>query len=193
MQRTMKCAAAMGISMMLAAGMLFGQGMDKPSDNMSKKPVKETKMSSADVNFLKDALQGGMFEVEAGKLAATKATNDRVKEFGRLMEKDHGKADADLRQLAAKKNVTLPEKLGETDQGTYDRLSQMAGDDFTKEYIHLMVQDHGNDISMFQKISENANDPDVKAWARSLLPTLKKHLSQAKEISTSLEKTKKAM
>src|SRR5512142_474299 len=68
----------------------------------------KSKLSSGDTSFLKEAARGGLLEVELGKLAAEKAGSDKVKEFGKRMEDDHGKANADLKQLAADKAVKLP-------------------------------------------------------------------------------------
>src|SRR4029434_5010827 len=56
-----------------------------------------SKVSRAEENFVKDAAAGGMMEVELGKMAAEKATNDKVKAFGRQMQQDHGKANRGLR------------------------------------------------------------------------------------------------
>ena len=39
-----------------------------------------------------DAAHGNMAEVELGKLAVERGTNDAVKQFGQRMVDDHGKA-----------------------------------------------------------------------------------------------------
>jgi putative membrane protein len=44
----------------------------------------------------------------AGKLAAEKATNPQVKEFGSMMVMDHTKANEELMAIAKTKNITLP-------------------------------------------------------------------------------------
>jgi putative membrane protein len=51
----------------------------------------DSKVPSADEQFLKDAAAGGMMEVELGKIAADKAVNDQVKAFGRQMQEDTAK------------------------------------------------------------------------------------------------------
>ena len=40
---------------------------------------------SPDASFIKNAAEGGMSEVELGRLAQQKATNPAVKEFGAMM------------------------------------------------------------------------------------------------------------
>ncbi len=64
-----------------------------------------------DAKFVVEAANGGMSEVEFGKLAQQKATNAKVKEFAEMMVMDHTKANEELKALAKAKNVTLPDSL----------------------------------------------------------------------------------
>jgi putative membrane protein len=68
-------------------------------------------LSRGDETFVKELAEGGIMEVELGKIAATKATRDQVKAFGRQMEEHHGKANEELKALAAKKSIDLPKAL----------------------------------------------------------------------------------
>jgi putative membrane protein len=43
-----------------------------------------------------------------------------------------------------------------------------------------MVSDRKKDVSEFRKQAKSANDPDVKNFAASTLPTLEQHLELAK-------------
>ena len=52
------------------------------------------------------ASQGGMTEVEAGKLAQEKGASQDVKDFGAMMVKDHTQNNEDLMALAQTKGVT---------------------------------------------------------------------------------------
>ena len=49
-----------------------------------------------------------MMEVKLGQMAADKATNADVKQFGQRMVDDHSKANSELMALASQKGVTLP-------------------------------------------------------------------------------------
>src|SRR5262245_26359999 len=62
---------------------------------------------SADEAFVKQAAIGGMAEVQAGRLATQKASNDKVKAFGERMVTDHGKANDQLKALAATKKIAV--------------------------------------------------------------------------------------
>lgn len=53
-------------------------------------------------------------EIEAGRLASTKARNGDVKDYARDMVDDHQKALNDLRDLGRKNNWTMPDSTGMT-------------------------------------------------------------------------------
>jgi putative membrane protein len=133
------------------------------------------------------AADGGMEEVQMGKLANEKATNQRVKNFGQMMVDDHSKAGDELKSLASQKNVTLPASMSDDHQKDMDDLNKKKGKDFDKSYMKMMVSDHEKDISEFEKAAKNATDADLKAWADKTLPVLRKHLDSAKAINSSLK------
>jgi len=141
-------------------------------------------------SFMNDAAMGGMAEVELGKLAQENAMNQRVKNFGEMMVRDHTAVNDDLKSIARKKNVMLPDNLGKH-QEHKDDLSKKKGADFDKAYMKMMVDDHKGDIDEFEKMANNSTDPDVKTFASQKLPTLRKHLDSAKAINESLSKMKK--
>ena len=137
--------------------------------------------------FVKDALLGGMTEVELGKLAVEKASTDPVKQFGQKMIDDHSKANDELKAIASKENIPVPESLDSKHQSRVEKLSKLSGADFEKAYVKDQLKDHQQDVRQFQEEAKSGTDPDVKSFASKTLPTLEEHLNMAKE----LEKTKK--
>jgi putative membrane protein len=140
-----------------------------------------TGAGSPDRTFMTKAAQGGMAEVQMGKLAKDNAENQAVKDFGQKMVDDHSKANDELKSLASQKNVTLPTDLDAKDKATYDRLSSLKGAAFDKAYMRDMVTDHRKDVAEFQRESSRGKDSDVKAWAGKTLPTLQEHLKMAQD------------
>lgn len=144
-------------------------------------------VSSADTEFMNKAAQGGMAEVELGKMASTKAQNAEVKQFGQQMTADHTRANNELKTLAAGKNVTLPTDVGATHKATMDKLSKLSGAEFDREYVKAMVEDHEKDVAEFQKQADGGTNADVKAFAAKTLPTLKMHLEMIKGMQSKLK------
>jgi putative membrane protein len=140
-------------------------------------------LSSADSAFIVDAARGGMMEVELGQLAVQQAASADVKRFGQRMIDDHSKANNELKQLAASKNVTLPADLNPKQKEMKDKLIKLKGAGFDREYMKVMVEDHAEDVTKFEGEGKNASDPDVKAFATKTLPTLREHLQLAREVA----------
>ena len=157
-----------------------GNAVNSVSNTISNM-TNSSSASSAD-DFMTEAAQGGMAEVQLGKLAASKAKDPEVKKFGQMMVDDHTKANNELKTVAAKKNFTLPADIG-SHKSTLDELTGLSGADFDKEYVEEMVDDHETDVAAFQKQADNGTDPDVKAFAAKTLPVLKKHLEAIKAIT----------
>ena len=65
-------------------------------------------LGAMDEKFVRDAAKSGMMEVQIGKLGVQKAQNAQVKQFAQKLVDDHGKANTELQQFAAKKGITLP-------------------------------------------------------------------------------------
>jgi len=139
-------------------------------------------MTSQDRNFLMDAAEGGMLEVELGRVAAQKGTSEAVKQFGQKMVDDHGQANTELMSIATSKGVTLPTELDEKHRAHVTKLSGMTGAEFDREYSKMMLSDHNKDVSEFEKESTKGADPDLKAFAAKTLPTLQQHLEMAKAL-----------
>ena len=139
----------------------------------------QAEASKKDQEFLQKAAAGGLYEVEAGSLAQSKGQSEGVKSFGAMLVKDHGAANEELKALAASKGVTLP--------ATLQRLQKISGDkNFDKEFVdEVGLDDHRQDIRMFEKASKDADDADVKAFAAKTLPTLRSHHDHAQGLKKS--------
>ena len=152
----------------------------------SKSESSESKDMSDDA-FLRKAAQGGMTEVELGKLAQEKGSAADVKEFGSHMVMDHSKADANLKSLAEKKGVTVPATLDAKHQAMVDHFQHLSGPAFDKAYVHAMVKDHEKDAAEFRAESTGAQDPEVKTFATDTLKVIEMHLSDIKSIESSMK------
>ena len=138
-------------------------------------------------DFMVKVADGSMTEVEVGKLAQEKASNQRVKNFASMMVQDHSKANDELKSLASQKNVTIPADISDDNKKHKDDLSKKSGKDFDKAFMKMMVDDHQKTVDKFEECSKDAKDADVKAWVDKTLPTLRMHLDSAKAINKALK------
>ena len=192
---TIRWVTALGMiaALAVAPAVTFAQsGKDRAADRSADRAAdKGGKLASGDRKFVTEALKHGMAEVELGKLASEKASNDQVKQFGKRMADDHGKANEELQKIAQDKGITAPSELDAKHRRLHDRLSKMSGAEFDRAYMGEMVKDHRNDVKEFQREASRAKDPDVKGYASKTLPTLQEHLKQAETVRSQVSRTAK--
>lgn len=156
------------------------------------KSMGKSALAGGERRFLENVARHGMAEVELGKLALDKAQDAKVKEFGKRMVDDHGKANEEVKRIAASKNVTLPTEMTREHKRALDSLSKKSGADFDRAYMDDMVDDHEKDVKDFRSMAKNAKDSDVKSFASSTLPTLEQHLQMAKSAESALKSAGKS-
>jgi putative membrane protein len=155
----------------------------------SGKKGMQSAVHSADREFMLKAAMGGMTEVKLGELASQRANNADVKQFGQQMVTDHNKANSELKDLATRKNVTLPADLEAKHKATHDRLMKLSGADFDREYMREMVKDHDQTVALFEKASQSSRDTELKNWAAQTLPTLRAHQKMARDLASKVGAT----
>lgn len=161
-------------------------GMKKMNDTgMSTMKNTDTSKTTVDKNaedFAQEAAAGGMMEVQLGDLAQKISQNKAIQDYGKMLVDDHSSLNNDLKDLAGKKNITLPTTVKSDQQNKIDKLSKKTGTDFDKDFISMAVNDHEKDIDKFKKAGEKITDSDFKDFIVKALPKLQKHLDQAKDL-----------
>ena len=149
----------------------------------------DTGLGPADRAFVTKAAQGGLMEVAAGNLAAKRALDPAVKAFGQKMVTDHTAANEKLKSLADSRQMPLPDAVSPEENAALGKLEALVGTDFDKTYSQMMVKDHVEDISEFEKEVKQGQDADVKSFAENTLPTLRHHLMLARRLSSQEKKS----
>lgn len=139
--------------------------------------------ASQDKMFLQKSAAGSMAEIQMGKLAAKKGTNPDVKSFGQKMVEDHGKLLSDMKPFSVKMGVTAPPKLTSEQQMDYKKLAAMSGDNFDKEYIKMMVEDHHKDLSEFKAEESSTSNADLKSAVSQGTQVIQQHTDMIDEIA----------
>lgn len=143
----------------------------------------ESRHHLTDEVFAKKAAAGGLTEVELGKLAQQNGDSQDVKDFGAKMVDDHGKANDNLKAVAAKNNLTIPDKPNTEQQTLIDKLGKETGKAFDAAYIRAMVKAHEGDKALFTEEVATAKNPDLKQFASDTLEIVKEHLGMIQGIA----------
>ena len=155
--------------------------------NLNNQQTANTGTTDADNSFMREAAQGGMAEVELGQMAASKAQNAEVKQFGEKMVADHTKANNELKELAGRLAVTLPTEPNPKQKETKERLGKLSGAEFDKEYVKTQVEDHEKTVALFEKEAASGTNSESKAFAAKTLPNLKMHLEMIRGLSNKIK------
>ncbi len=145
----------------------------------------EGKVSDSDAKAMKNLAEANLSEIQAGKLAADKAQNAQVKQFGSRMVRDHTQMLDELKQLAQSKGVDLPGSPAAGDKAHELALRTKSGQDFDKEYMQDMVKDHEKDVKETGDLAKSVSDPQLKQAVQKAHAKIQEHLAMAKRISSS--------
>lgn len=138
-------------------------------------PKLASDLTTEDREFLQNAYRGGVFEIEASRIAVEKNIPDEQREFARKMIEDHGKSNDDIRALADKKSVPLPTTLESDERQQVEELRDLNGKEFESAFHDMQARAHESAIESFEKAVRDTKDADIKALASSTLPTLREH------------------
>jgi putative membrane protein len=140
-----------------------------------------------DQQFVDFAAQTDMVEANLGQLAGSSASGQPVKDYGQMLATDHTKDFNQLYQVAHQANLNMPNAIdAEHNKAMVDPFQKLNGAAFDKRYIHEMVAGHTKAIAVYKKEAADAQNAALKSYAEQALPTLQKHLDDAK----ALEKAK---
>lgn len=137
-------------------------------------------------DFSKEVALNSMMEVQLGNIAVKNGGNERIKNFGKMMVVDYTKINDDLKDLALKKNVTLPTSIADDQQKNIDTLSKQIGKDFDKYYVSKMIKDNEAYITAFKTAEIKISDDGYKGFITNALPVLERDLHAIEAIKKNM-------
>ncbi len=154
----------------------------------------ETKSAGAptDPQIAMIAVTADTVDIDAGKLAAEKSSNPKVKEFAELMVRDHTSVNEQATALAKKLGVTPEESatsrsLKSGGDKEMAKLKGLSGAEFDKAYVDNEVTYHQQVIEAVDKtLIPNAKNAELKSLLESARPIFVSHLNHAKELQASI-------
>jgi putative membrane protein len=135
-------------------------------------------MSDADKTFVGMVSQGGMYEVELGKVAEKQGATQDIRDQGNTETHDHTLVGDKLKGIVTGAGMEFPSKLNETFQARLDKISALSGDAFDKAYLADMKKIHDADGAAFAKEAKGGTNPDLKAFAAETHRIVERHLGE---------------
>lgn len=155
------------------------------------------RLSAAGVNDAQIAsivVTANQVDIDAGKLASSRATNPEVKSFGELMITDHASVNKSAVDLVTKLKVTpednpTSQSLKAEGEKNLAHLKTLKGAAFDKAYVDHEVAYHQQVIDAIDKVLiPGATNEELKALLVKVRPAFVAHLEHAQRLQSSLEK-----
>jgi putative membrane protein len=131
--------------------------------------------SQADRDFVAKVSQGGLYEVEAGRVAAMRGQSPFIKDFGTLESHDHIGVNANLKRIAAHTGVAIKPGLDAEFTARLAKLKAVPAAQFDAYYVDDMKQIHNNDEGLFAQEATDGSAP-YKDFAHQTAVLVKAHL-----------------
>jgi len=134
-------------------------------------------------------------DIDAGKLAKSKASSKEVKDFAERMITDHTSVNKSAKDLVTKLHVTpesnpTSESLKKGGEQNVANLKKLSGAAFDRAYIDHEVTYHQAVLDAVDNtLIPNAQNAELKALLVKVRPAFVAHLEHAKKIQASLGKS----
>ena len=135
-------------------------------------------MSDADKAFVAKVSQGGMYEVELGKVGEEKGQTQDIRDQANTEAHDHEGVGAKLKAIVTGAGMAFPTMLNGEFQARLDKMKALPNDRFDKEYIADMIKIHDADGAAFAKEAKAGTNPDLKAFAAETHAIVERHLGE---------------
>jgi putative membrane protein len=142
-------------------------------------------LSAADQAFIAKVSQGGMFEVQAGQLAADKGSTQDIKDQGSTEAHDHQLVGDKLKSIASQAGVTFPSTLNAKFQKELDDLKALSGTAFDAAYLRDMKEIHAIDGAAFAKEASTSSYADLKSFASETHRIVLRHIGELSALGPS--------
>ena len=137
-----------------------------------------------DNEFMITAAHSDQNEIQQSKMALAKGVTGMAKDMANKMIADHTKSTADLKQIAAKKGVTLPTDMDAEHKAMAPAMEKLSGKAFEQQYIKQMVADHQKTANTMAAHQQMTKDPALQGFITKTLPVVESHLQMAESGSS---------
>ena len=143
--------------------------------------------SQADKDFVAKVSQGGMYEVELGKLAELQGASQDIKDQGNTEAHDHMLVGQALKLAADSAAIPFSTELNADFKARLARIGALKGEPFDKAYAADMKAIHAADGAAFLKESKGGSDPALKSFAAATYDIVQRHIGELSARTTELK------
>ena len=154
-------------------------------------PAATASLSHDELQILAHLHHVNQQEIRAGQLAVHEGADPSVRDYGRMLVRDHGKSDREIMSFVQQRGVQLPPLRPTSDadatalregQEAMQRVRGERGATFDRDFLEAMVAGHEQVISEVEQDVAKARDPEIADMLQATLPVLRKHRDRARAL-----------
>jgi putative membrane protein len=170
----------------VAAGGLLIAALPLSPMHAQAKPAAAKDSIRTDSKFIHEVVAGELMEVRLGQIAAKRATNPEVKQYGQRMVTDHQRLENQWTDMASKHGMPIKPALGSRHRAKVTYVQSAAPKVFDREFMTMVIGTHEDEVPYFENEGMSAHSEPVRKLVAYELPILREHLLDAKRIGKSV-------
>jgi putative membrane protein len=141
------------------------------------------RVARVDRAFLIAAHDSNLNEILAGRLALRRATDPRVRDLARMFIRDHTVADRQVRLVAARLRVKLPNEPSAQTQLELALLANFRGAAFNRAWVTQQLVAHARAIVLTEIELILGRERPVLELARATAPVIQRHYNELRDLA----------
>jgi putative membrane protein len=175
-------SATIGVFILSNAG-AFSQFITRPDPTPRLPPQAGQGLPVEDRQFIIRAIKLSEAQVEAGRLAAEKASTPAIKAFGQRLTTEYEKQRQAVAQLAQSKAVAVEEHPSKPQwQQELQQLGVLTGQEFDRAFLKWQLQMHLALVKLYQTEASQSPETDMAKFAITNLAKIQRVFDQAKRL-----------
>lgn len=139
-------------------------------------------LTSADTAFALAAYRRGLGQIQLGRLAATRASNDGVRGSGALLVRQYIANTRRLRQIMARYHIAPPTMPDAADRSAASRLSSFNGRTFDTAFLRTQYMDDLRLDGLYDREAVHGANPDLSLFAADNLRVVRRDAVLARRL-----------
>lgn len=162
---------------------LVGTAMAQEADRVVPPGAVSGTISKVDETFALYAASSGLAEIEGAQLVLKSTARAEVRNYAQKLVREHGKAMDELRRIVGARGLKLPPEPTGRHADMVTKLTGLTPTDRDEAFLlRFGVDAHKETIALFERHASEGEDPELKRYARQVLPSLREHMAEAQKL-----------
>jgi predicted outer membrane protein len=140
-------------------------------------------LSARDDAYIHQIMNGCTAEIRTAEAALKRPLTDPERDYAKLVISTHLTVERQLMMIARSKQVATRDEVQADEQGRMVTAEEVKGRDFNAFFLKGEITSESAEIALYEEVLRDAADEDLKLFASTYLPSLRKNLIIAKEFS----------